>query len=293
MKIKGIMGLLLLVLGVGIAAASGSRNSDAITVNRQAQAKLAVAESLEEAVEDGRKLNATLKEEGIDLATLTFEGHKKLLETDERMQAMVKRNKEATKKTQDWGMPAEEASVLVHLAEREVSAAALPGASERVGEWFAVGGVGWLVGLVLIVCGALLARMQQAEDNAGSGAGATGRLDFEASIADARERIAAIRTLIADLAMDADAPKARDAIDRLTNEVLEPIVEARGQLISRHGLAGFAEYFGPYSAGERNVNRAWSALTDGHAVVARQALESADTAFASAEATFSRVDGRR
>lgn len=292
MKIKGIMGLLLLVLGVGIAAASGSRNGDAMVANRQAVAKLATAEVLEKVVEDGRKLNQTLKEEGTDLATLTFEEHQELQKNDERLAEMVERMDEAMKKTREWGMPAEQPSILVHLAEREVASAALPGPSERLASWFAVGGVGWLVGIVLIVCGAVLARMQQAEDNAGGGAGAAGRLDFAASIDEARERITAIRSQIADLAMDTDAPGARDAIDRLTAEILEPIVEARGQLITRHGLAGFAEYFGPYSAGERNVNRAWSALTDGHAVVARQALESADTAFEAAHATFVSVDGR-
>jgi hypothetical protein len=292
-KIKGIMGLLLLTLGVGIAAASGARNGADLVANRQAKAKLAAAQELVDVVDEGRKLNQTLKEEGFDLATMTFQEHQELQQNDERLAEMVERTQEALKKTQAWGMPAEQPPVLVHLAERELAAAALPPPSERLAGWFAVGGVGWLVGIVLIVCGAVLARMQQAEDNAGSGAGAAGRLDFDASIADVRARVAAIRTQIADLAMDADAPGARDAIDRLTTEVLEPIVEARGQLIARHGLAGFAEYFGPYSAGERNVNRAWSALTDGHAVVAREALESADAAFEAAQSTFASVDGRR
>ena len=292
MKIKGMVGLLLLVVGVGLAAASGARNGDTHVTHRQAKSKLAAAQELQDVVDEGRKLNETLKSEGHDLASMTFEEHAQLREDDERLAEMVERTQKAVKKVQDWGMPAEQPPVLVHLAERELRAAPLPGPEERLDSWFAAGGLGWLAGLGLIVLGAALARQQQREDNAGGGAGSAGRLDFATSIADVRTRIATIRTDIAELPMDRDAPRARDAIDRLTTEVLEPIVEARGQLIARHGLAGFAEYFGPYSAGERNVNRAWSALTDGHSVVARQALQAADVAFEAAQQTFARVDAR-
>ncbi len=292
MKIKGIIGLLLLILGIGIAAAAGSRNGPEMVANRQAKAKHAAVEELQKVVEDGRKLNQTLKEEGHDLSKMTYEQHEQLREDDERLAEMVKRSEEAVENVRKWGLPAQPPDVLAHLTERELKDAPLPGPQQRVASWFSVGGIGWLVGIVLIVCGAVLARLQQREDNAGGPAGSGSRLDFTASITDARERIASIRGDIAELPMDDDAPAARAAIDRLTTDVLEPIVEARGQLIARHGLAGFAEYFGPYSAGERNVNRAWSALTDGHAVVAREALEAAEVAFDAALSTFERVDAR-
>ena len=111
-------------------------------------------------------------------------------------------------------------------------------------------------------------------------------------MAETRQRLEKVQEMIADLPMDADAASARVALDSLGADVLTPLVEGRGQLIARHGLAGFAEYFGPFSAGERNVNRAWSALTDGHSVVAREALVNALVAFEAAEKGYHEVEGR-
>ena len=88
---------------------------------------------------------------------------------------------------------------------------------------------------------------------------------------------------IAELPFDDDAAPVREALDRLQFEVITPLVDARGQLIARHGLAKFATYFGPFSGGERNLARCWSALTDGHAEVAREALVRADELFEQAE----------
>ena len=69
-----------------------------------------------------------------------------------------------------------------------------------------------------------------------------------------------------------------------------PLVDARGQLIARHGLAAFAEYFGPFSAGERNLARVWSTVTDGHSEEARKALVSAKASFEQAAANWEQVE---
>ena len=168
----------------------------------------------------------------------------------------------------------------------------LPPPEQRLREWFAVGGLGWGVGLLLIGVGAGLARLQQAEDNAGTGDTGSERVDFRAAVLEARARVVTVREQLEGLAMDADSTAPRETLDRLASDVLEPLVDGRGQLIARHGLAGFAEYFGTFSAAERNLNRCWSALTDGHAVVAREALEAADQALEACLGQFEAVEGR-
>jgi len=166
------------------------------------------------------------------------------------------------------------------IQARDAIGLPLPGA--RLAEWFRAGGVGWLIGVLLIGTGAWMARRQLAADNAGEGAVA-GRADFPGAVQVVRGEIERLKGEIAELPFDDDAAAVREALDRLQFEVITPLVDARGQLIARHGLAKFATYFGPFSGGERNLARCWSALTDGHAEVAREALERAAVLFQEAE----------
>ena len=141
-----------------------------------------------------------------------------------------------------------------------------------------MGGLGWLLGVVLIVVGALVARRQIAEQQAGGGAD-TVAADFPGTVRKALEVVDEVDGLIAGLEMEDDGPEAREKIDDLVAMHLGPLVDARGQLIARHGLAAFAMYFGPFSGGERNLARTWSALTDGHAPEARSSLQAARQSF--------------
>lgn len=166
----------------------------------------------------------------------------------------------------------------------------LPEPAQRFQEWFTVGGLGWLVGIVFIGAGAGLSRSQAADEAAGKGSTAVARVDFEKTMATAIAETRRIGVMIADLAMDAETDKPRAALDALSDDVLTPMVEGRGQLIAKHGLAGFAQYFGPFSAGERNLNRCWSALTDGHAVVARESLVTAEAALEASLAAYRAVE---
>lgn len=175
-------------------------------------------------------------------------------------------------------------------AQAKVAEVGLPGPTERISQWFGVGGLGWGIGILVIGAGAFLARKQAAEDAAGGGDTVTSRVDFVASVGRVRATIDEIRRAIAVLPMDTDDNDSRQKLDDLDAEVVQPLVEGRGQLVAKHGLAGFATYFGPFSAGERNLNRCWSALTDGHAVVAREALEIADQAFVAALDAYTQVD---
>lgn len=188
------------------------------------------------------------------------------------------------------------AAAVVELTDDKAGAIArkeaigLPPPSERVSQWFAVGGLGWLGGIGVILVGAVLARQQATQDAAGEGDHDVVKVDFPGTIEKAREKVEEIRQMIADMEMDAPSDVPRAALDRIGDELLNPLVDGRGQLVAKHGLAGFAQYFGPFSAAERNLNRCWSALTDGHAVVAREALETGDAALQACLEAYHQVD---
>jgi hypothetical protein len=164
---------------------------------------------------------------------------------------------------------------------------------QRLTEWLQAGGAGFGFGVVLIVGGAVLARQQQASDNAGGDASKGGRVDFEGSLAQIDAVIAEVGLLIADTPMDETAPEARAVLDALQADVIEPVVDGRGQLVARHGIGAFSEYFGPFSGGERLLNRTWSALTDGHPVVARAALAKSAAQFVQARLAWDRAEAAR
>jgi len=159
--------------------------------------------------------------------------------------------------------------------------ATLPGPQARLNGWLSVGGVGWGAGVVLVVAGAVLARRQQAADAAGGSS--ADRVDFGVQVGKVLQEIEQLGALLEPLPMDADQPEVRERLDLMSTDVILPAVDARYQYIARHGLGTFTEYFSPFSAGERNLARCWSAITDGHAVVAREALQRARAAFLEAQ----------
>ena len=93
--------------------------------------------------------------------------------------------------------------------------------------------------------------------------------------------------------MDQDAPAVRGRLDAIGFEHIAPVVDGRGQLIARHGMSAFAEYFSPFSAAERHLNRAWSALTDGHAPAARDALDRVSVELKTAQEAWEQCEAAR
>lgn len=155
----------------------------------------------------------------------------------------------------------------------------------RLQAWGTASGVGWLLGCVMIVAGAVVARQATTADARATEA-RDGTADFVATL----DRVLSeLDTLIIDLAprkMGDDAPATRDRIDALQDTQLTPLVEARHQLINRVGLARFAGPFGSFCAGERQLARCWSALTDGHIVEARAALADSRASFLDARTAW-------
>ena len=121
--------------------------------------------------------------------------------------------------------------------------------------------------------------------------GDEGAVDFPGAVRQVLDEIADIGREIAELEMDAPSVIVRERIDILQDDVITPVVEGRGQLLARHGTSKFAVYFGSFSAGERNLARVWSALTDGHSVVARAALVTSRAAFEEALRGWDQAEG--
>jgi hypothetical protein len=289
---KGWLGLALLALGVVLAASAGSRNGERHVEYRKAEAEFAVAKRADDTHRASIALNQQLAAEGVDFSKLSVKQVVDLFQTEGRLKKQFEASEASRAELKAWGLEGTPGEAL-HGAQRRRAAIGLPPPQERVRQWADVGALGWVAGLLLIVAGALLARQQIALEQAGHGPSAAGRVDFERSVREAIVRLEAIGASIAELPMDDDAPEVRAELDRLAAEVLDPVVEGRGQLVARHGIGGFAEYFGAFSSAERNVNRVWSALTDGHAVVARESVQVALVGFRAALDAWAVVEQRR
>lgn len=76
-------------------------------------------------------------------------------------------------------------------------------------------------------------------------------------------------------------------IEALQLTHLAAFVEARPELIGRYGIAGYARIMDVFAAGERRINRAWSAAADG---VLPEALDSLAGSLALLEEARARLD---
>ena len=299
---KKLLAFGMLFAGLGLAAAAGSRNGESHNAYRVAQAELPGVLDEILAVED-ESLALTVAEEGLmsqeDALEAewqrTLEQHAQAEELagselvlPERPDPLADKRAELSERGDAIGARYD----ALTLKKAELEGALLPGPKQRLTEWFAVGGIGWLFGVGLIIAGAVLARRQIEAENRGEGDEQSGDVvDFLANLKEIRERLAKLQDDIVELKMDEDAPKAREDIDRTFDELIHPIVDSRGRFAARHGVGVFASYFGVFAGGERYLSRTWSALTDGHAVEARASLAQAVDAFAEAEAAWHEAEG--
>jgi len=74
--------------------------------------------------------------------------------------------------------------------------------------------------------------------------------------------------------------EARFEIDRLFRDDLNNFAEARKSMIHVFGIQNYADVMSNFAAGERYINRVWSASTDGYVDEVREYLERARNQFA-------------
>ncbi len=269
------LGILILAVGVGLCAAYGGRNScdmyDHIKMSGTVKLLGEQTANAKKAYCDARKAaelpegDCAAAEKAAGAKPDTFEAalaagkaaHKALAATSEQLSGEVSTARAA------W----------IDAAGKEVepkarlAVATLPGPGDRFEGWLALAGFPFLLGLVLIAAGAMVSRKAiKAEMDGDAGSGADGKIDFAVLLAQLRDDTA---TLSADAnAMGEPTAESWDEvkgrIEHLQLNCIAPLVEARHQLQNRIGLSGFAAVFSPLSAGERKMNRAWSALVDQH-----------------------------
>jgi hypothetical protein len=97
-----------------------------------------------------------------------------------------------------------------------------------------------------------------------------------------------LETLNADSA-NLPVYEARFEIDRLLRKDLNDFANARESMQHIFGLQGYADVMSAFAAGERYINRVWSASTDGYVDEVRSYLERATLQFREARLLFSQL----
>lgn len=82
---------------------------------------------------------------------------------------------------------------------------------------------------------------------------------------------------------------ARFEIDRLFREDLNDFAEARESMIHVFGIQNYADVMSNFAAGERYINRVWSASTDGYIDEVREYLERARKQFTEGHRHFTEL----
>jgi hypothetical protein len=83
--------------------------------------------------------------------------------------------------------------------------------------------------------------------------------------------------------------EARFEIDRLFRDDLNNFAEARESMIHVFGIQNYADVMSNFAAGERYINRVWSASTDGYIDEVRLYLERARAQFTEGREHFSEL----
>jgi hypothetical protein len=83
--------------------------------------------------------------------------------------------------------------------------------------------------------------------------------------------------------------QARFEIDRLFRDDLNNFADARESMIHVLGIQNYADVMSNFAAGERYINRVWSASTDGYVDEVRQYLERARQQFAEGQQHFAEL----
>lgn len=170
--------------------------------------------------------------------------------------------------------------------------AEVQGPEARLSGWASAGGVGFLAGLVLLIAGAWVCRKAAALDASGEGSNAGEAVDFGLLLSQVHADLAALHQDMLALAAPsvADAEAFKERLEGIQKEDMARLCASGPRVQAIHGIEGMAALFSPLSAGERKMNRAWSALVDRHWP---EALGSVGGAVLDLEGTQAALDGLR
>ena len=142
---------------------------------------------------------------------------------------------------------------------------------ENTIEWF------WYIPALLFgVTGVVLIRNDHARQNKTEHHVAAKIETVDSSL----ERIAANITKLNAEKQSVNTYDMRHRIDELFIDDLESFVDARESIAHRYGLAAYGEIMSGFAAGERYLNRVWSASADGYIDEVNTYLDRAQEQFA-------------
>ena len=136
----------------------------------------------------------------------------------------------------------------------------------------------FLAALAVGVAGVVLVRVASHRERTHAGTISANLGAIEASL---ESLVAKIRRL--DDGSDAvDVYDLRHHIDEQFPDDLNAFVQARQSIVQSFGLQAYADVMNPFAAGERYLNRVWSAAADGYHEEAATYLAKAEKQFADA-----------
>jgi len=160
---------------------------------------------------------------------------------------------------------------------RQLDQLGIQGPSKRLQGWIEQAGLGFGLGLMLLIGGAWICRKSQAVDASIDGASEDGLLDFGVLLATVTTSIEALsgdmEALETPSARDLDDFKSR--LEEVQKEALARLCASGPRAQARFGVEGMASLFSPLSSAERKLNRAWAALVDRHWPEARVSVRGA------------------
>lgn len=277
------LGTALLVLGIGVAAAFGSRISPALSPSVEQR-------FLEQARGAARDEILAM---GVPAAQLTESSNSYGADEVRRIcEEAARRDREARHDRVEAARECQRLYADFRTLGSQIEDAppsASPSPRARLARWFGQSGLPFGLGVLLVVIGAVLSRMAirrearkpasagEQSETVGDGAFRTG--PGRSIFVELKEELEKLRDRMQEklTAREADARRreVKTRIEDLQLEHYARILEDRPRMIARHSIGHFADFFGPFSASERHVNRAWSALVDGHDEEAALALAAA------------------
>ena len=314
------VGLLILAVGVGLAASYGARVTpdveQQLTLAGAAQFRGAETDAAFEAYCKARADAALEMADGCPLegeappappASTEDEEEERAPPTQEELVASGRARLESMRTTEEVltgdVLTTREAWLAAFEQNIEPSAAAAvartPRPEERLAAWAESSGLMFALGLLLIVVGAVIGRVavkREASREPAAAEGATGKdakdaRDFGKVLDRLRDEVRGLAEQARGIVepQRADYDRVKNEIDRLEAEHIEPLVAARARVQVKHGMAGFAEIFGPLSSAERKLHRAWSASVDRHWPETQASLDAAAADLVEAHDVLTRI----
>ena len=150
--------------------------------------------------------------------------------------------------------------------------------SARLNGWFDSGGLGFTIGLILVIVGAWISRKAQAgSSDSDSDSNDEGTMDFGELLDRVSRVVDGLHTEMTSTAQPrvSNIENLKSRLEEIQKDELARLCASGPRAQNRYGIEGMAALFSPLSAAERKLNRAWAALVDRHWVEALASIAAA------------------